>query len=103
MAVCDQGVDVIDIEAIAGDVGAVDLDGQAGLAQFLHQRDIGDAAHLLQHLLDGLAFLLQHIEVGAEDLHRQRAFQAGLGFIDRVLGRLGVVEDDAGKGLPASG
>ena len=82
--------------------GAVDLDGEAGLAQFLHQGHVGDAAHLLQHPLDGLALLLKDIEVGAEHFDRQRAFQAGFRFVHGVFGRLGVVEDDAGKGLELS-
>ncbi len=54
---------------------------------------------MLEHLLDRLALLLERVEVRAEDLHRQRALQAGLGLIDRILGRLGIVEDDAGKGF----
>ena len=33
----DQAIDVVDVQTVAGDLGAVDLDGQAGLAQFLHQ------------------------------------------------------------------
>ena len=72
----DQAVDVGDVEAVAGDLGAVDLDRQAGLAELLHQRDVADAAHVLQHALDRLALRLERIEVGAEDLHRQRALQA---------------------------
>jgi hypothetical protein len=70
-----------------------------GWPEFLHQRHVLDAAHLLQHLLDGLALLLQRVQIGAEDLDGQRAFQAGFRFVHGVLGRLGVVEDDAGKGL----
>ena len=56
-----------------------------------------DAAHLLQDLFDRLALLLQRVQVAAEDFDRQRAFQARFRFIHRILGRLGVVEDDAGK------
>ena len=37
-------------------------------------------------------------EVRTEHLHRQRALEPGLRLVDGVLGRLGVVEDDAGKG-----
>ena len=48
---------------------------------------------------DGLALLLQRLQVGAEYLDRQRALQAGLGLVHRVLGRLGVVEVDARKCL----
>ena len=49
--------------------------------------------------LIALPLLLEHVEVGAEDLHRERALEAGLGLVDRVFGRLGVVEGDAGEGL----
>ena len=58
-----------------------------------------DAAHLLEDLLDRLALVLQRVQVGPEDLDRQRALQPGLRLVDRVLRRLGVVEDDAGKRL----
>ena len=43
----DQAVDVGDVEAVAGDLRAIDRDGQARLAQLLHQGDVADAAHLL--------------------------------------------------------
>ena len=46
-----------------------------------------------------LPFLLQGIQIGAENLDGQGAFQAGFRLVHRVLGRLGVVEVDAGKGL----
>ena len=54
--------------------------------------------HAVQHPLDRPPLRLQHLEVGTEDLHRQRALEPGLGLVDRVLGGLGVVEGDAGKG-----
>ena len=94
----DQGIDVGDVQAVARDPRAVDLDGQARLPEFLHQGDVPDAAHPLEDLLDGLALLLQRLQVGAEHLDGERAFQAGLRLVHRVFGRLGVVEDDAGKG-----
>ena len=78
---------------------AVDLDGQAGLSEFLHQGHVADAAHPLQDLLDGLALLLQRIQIGAEDLDGQRALQAGFRLVHRIFRRLGVVENDSGKGL----
>ena len=101
MAVCDQPVDVGDIQAVARDLGAIDRDGEARLAELLHQRDVADAAHLLQHLLDRLALLLERLQVGAEHLDGQRALQAGLRLVHRIFGRLGVVEGDAGECLRA--
>ena len=95
----DQAVDVGDVQAVAGDLGAVDVHGQARLAEFLDQRDVFDPAHAFQDVLDRLAFGFQRLQVRPEDLDRQRAFQAGFGFIHGVFGRLRVVEDDAGKRL----
>ena len=47
-----QRVDVAHVQAVAGNLGAVRRNGQAGLAQFPHDRDFGDAANLLQDVLD---------------------------------------------------
>ena len=46
----DQAVDVGDIQPVTGDLGTIDLDGETRLSQFVHQRHIADAAHMLQHL-----------------------------------------------------
>ena len=97
MAVVIKRIDVGDVHAVTGDHGAVDFDVEAGLAEFLHQRHVLDAAHLLQDLFDGLALLFQHVQIGAENLDGQRALQTGFGFVHRVLRRLGVVENDSGK------
>ena len=70
---------------------------EAWLPQFVHQRHIADAAHLLQDLLDGLAFHLQRLQVGAENLDGQCALQTRFGLVDRIFRRLGVIEIDAGK------
>ena len=59
----DQGVDVSDIQSVPGDLGAVDLDGETGLPELLHQRYIANPAHPLQNLFDGFAFLLQRIQI----------------------------------------
>ena len=53
----DQRVDVVDVDPVAGDLGAIDLDREARLAEFLHQRHVADAADVLQHRLDRLALL----------------------------------------------
>ena len=95
----NQAVDVGDVQAVTGDLGAVNVHGQARLAEFPDQRDLFDPAHTFQHALDCLAFGFQRLEVRPEDLDRQRAFQAGFGFIHGVFGGLRVVENDAGKRL----
>ena len=50
----------------------------------------------------GFGLRLERLEVRPEDLHGQRALEPGLRLVDRVLGRLRVVEDDAGERLAAS-
>ena len=71
----------------------------------MHDRDLLDAAHFLQHGLDGVGLRLQDREVGTEDLHREGALQSRFRLVHRILGRLRVVEDDAGERLelPADG
>ena len=71
----DQAVDVVDVDAVAGDLGAVDLDREARLAELLDQRHVADAADMLEHVLDRLALLLERVEVGAEDLDLERALE----------------------------
>ena len=44
----------------------------------------------------------ERLEIGAENLDRQRALETGLGLVHRIFGRLRVVEDDAGKRRRAS-
>ncbi len=98
----DQAVDVGDVQPIPGNPGAVDFDGEAGLPKLLDQRHVPDAAHLLQHVFDGPALLLQRVQVGAENFDGQGAFQSRFRFVHGVFRRLGVVEDDSGKDLRAS-
>ena len=50
----DQAVDVGDVQAVAGDFGAVNIHGQARLAEFPDQRDVFDPPHTFQHALDRL-------------------------------------------------
>src|SRR4029077_7200601 len=88
-----------DIQAVTGNARAVDLDGKAGLSEFLHQGYFAYAPYPLQDLLDGFALLLQRIQIGAENLDGQSALQAGFRFVHRILRRLGVVEIDSGEGL----
>ena len=44
----DQAVDVGHVQAVAGDLGAIDGDGQTRLAKLVHQGDFLDAAHALK-------------------------------------------------------
>ncbi len=51
-----NGSDVVDIDAIARDFGAVGVDDQAGLAEFAHDGEFGEAGSLVESVanLDGL-------------------------------------------------
>ena len=93
----DQAVDVVDIDAVAGDLAAIDCDRKGGLAELLDQGDVVDSADTLEQDLDRLALLLERIEVGAIDLDSERALEARLGLINRVLRWLGVIEGDSGE------
>ena len=55
----DEAVDVGDVDPVARDLGAIDCDRQARLAELLDQRHVADAAHVLEHRLDRLALLLR--------------------------------------------
>jgi hypothetical protein len=52
---------------------------------------------MLEHRFDRLALRLERVEVGPEDLHRERALEPGLRLVHGVFRRLGVIEADAGK------
>ncbi len=97
-----QRVHVAHVQAVARQFGAVRSDGQAGLAQFPHHGDLGDARNLVEDVLHLVRLFFQRAQVRAEDLHRQGALQPRLGFVHRVFGRLRVVEDDARETPPAS-
>jgi hypothetical protein len=45
-----------------------------------------------------LPFCFERLQVGAEDFDGQGAFQARFRLVHRILRRLGVIENDSGKG-----
>ena len=95
-----HGLHVGHIDAVAGDFVAVDIDQQAGLAEFAHHRQLGETrAPCASAFLIWMALSCSTFRSVAIDLHGQRALQAGERLIHRIFGRLRVVEDDAGKGL----
>ena len=97
MAAFHHRSDVVYIDSVARDLGAVGRDGQAGLTEFAHHGEFSEAGRTIQHAPDLESFALQHIEVGTENLDRQRALQPGEGFVHGVFGGLRVIEDHAGK------
>ena len=90
----DQRVYVADVQAVARDFGAVGCDRETRLAKFAHDHDVVDSLDVAENSFHLLGLGLERIQVSAEDLDGERTLQARLGFVDRVLGRLRVVEDD---------
>ena len=74
------------------------VDREARLPELLDERDVRDAGDAVEHALDLAAARLEHGEIRAEELHVERALESRLRLVHRVLGRLRVVEVDAGKG-----
>jgi len=64
----NQGIDVLNVQSVAGNSGAVDVDDQARLPEFLHQGHLADAAYPFQDLFYRLAFLFQGIQIGSRRL-----------------------------------
>src|SRR6185312_1642905 len=95
----DEGVDIAGVDAVARDLGTIHRHRQRGLAELLDEGEIADPAHMFKNLLDFFPLFLEDVEIGAEHLHIERAFETGLRLIDGVLGRLRVVERDAGESL----
>ena len=52
MAACTTVSDVVDVDAVAGDLGPVGVDGQARLAEFAHHGQLGEAGRAVEHALD---------------------------------------------------
>jgi len=78
-------VDVPCVQAIARGFFAVDRDVEVGLAQHAEYSRVFDAldlVHLMQHLVGQP---LQDLQVGADDLDRVGALDAGQALLDDVL------------------
>src|SRR4051812_32497088 len=89
-----ERVDIRDDHAVLRDLRAVDRHRESRLTELLNERELLDPLDTAQHALDLASLLFEHVQVGSEDLHVERALQTGLGFVDRVLGGLGVVESN---------
>jgi hypothetical protein len=75
-------VDVGDREAVARGRGAVDHGVELGHARDLLHLDVAGAFHRPAGPRRPVGELLQHVEVVAEDLHRQVALHAGDQLVD---------------------
>ena len=87
------------VDAVARNLGAIHVDGQGRLPQLAHHRQFRESRNLAQPLLDHQRRVLQHVQVGSVDLHRQRALEARQRLVHRVFGRLRVVENHARKDI----
>ena len=83
------------VDSIARDLVAIDIDQQAGLAKFAHHRKLGEARHFGQRVLDLYRFVLQHVQIFAVDFDRQRTLEAGEGLVHGIFRGLGVVENNS--------
>ena len=95
----DHGFHVGDVDSVAGDLVAIHIDQQAGLAKFADYREFGKTGDFGQHVLDLDRLVLQDIQVLAIDFDGQRTLEAGQSLVDRVFRGLSVVKDDSGKGV----
>ena len=98
-----QPVDIGDVDAVAPDLRPIDVDRQAWLTELLHHRHVLHARDLVEDAFHGAALLLEHREVTSEHFHVEGALETRLRLIDRVLGRLRIVERDARKHLELVG
>ena len=94
----DHRFHVGDIDSITRNLVAIDINQQAGLAEFAHYRQIGKAGHVGQDILDLHGLVLKDVQIVAIDLDRQRTLQTGQRLVHRIFRGLGVVEDDSRKG-----
>ncbi len=85
----------VDAEAIGG--GAIDDQIHVRLAAHLEGAEIGDAGNLAHHVLHLVGFRFERLQVAAEQLDRQFAFDAADGFFDVVGNRLRKIPVDAGN------
>ncbi len=67
----DHGLYIGDVDSIACDLAAIDVDQQARLAKFAHDRKLGETRHLGQRVLDLNRLVLKNIQIVAIDLDCQ--------------------------------
>ncbi len=94
-----RGVDVAGGEAVAGGLGAVDVDADGRLAERGRHGEVGDAGHGRNGVPDLVRHLGQGLEIGAVDLDGILALHARRCLLDVVLDVLREGELDAGESL----
>src|SRR5579875_3333402 len=99
----DRGLDhclnIADVNAVARALRTVHIHQSTGLAEFAHHYEIGESRYFLQSSLHFQGLFLQDAKVRTINFHSQSAFQSCQGFVHSVFRGLGIVENDARKGL----
>src|SRR5262249_58383771 len=80
-----EGVDVADIEPVAGGFFAIDLDVQIGLSEYRKNSEVGNAPDLSHLAHDLISDPFQHAQVAPDDLDRVGSLNAGKLLLDIVL------------------
>ncbi len=93
----DRILDVTDIDAEAVCGGAIHYQIDVGLATHLKGAEVGDSGDLAHHVLHLFSFLLQGLEIAAEELDGQFAFDSADRFFHVVGNGLGEIPVHAGK------
>ena len=60
----DHSFRVSNVDSVAGNFVAVDIDQKAGLAKFAHHGQFRESGNLRQHVLHLHRFILQDVQVG---------------------------------------
>jgi len=81
----NHGLDIGDVDSIAGNFVAVHIDQKAGLSKFADDGQVGKPWSAGQRVLDLDGFVLENCQVVPVDFYSQGAFQSGQGLIDRRL------------------
>ena len=71
----DEGIDVAHVQSVARQFGAVGRDGQAGLSEFAHHGDFGDAGNLCEDVLDLGGLVLEHFRSAPKILTARALFR----------------------------
>src|SRR5271169_1853643 len=89
---------ICNVDPIPCDLVPIDVDQQTRLAKFSHNREIGKPWHLGKYVLDLDRFVLKHVQIFPVYFDRQRTLETSQGLVHGILGGLGIVENDSGKG-----
>src|SRR5205085_5960237 len=93
----DESIDGVDAQSIPRHARPVSRDRETWLSELLDEGHMIDAGNALDDPFDCAAFLFEDGEVRAEHLHVEGRLETRERLVDRILGRLRVVEGDAGK------